>query len=154
MKAVGKIIIAGIAGTSLMTLYSYYRAKKEHQEYVEPVVINKLIDNSKALPEIDNTDTHPAGWALHYATGIFFIGGYYILWRNALNRPTNYKIIFMGAVSGVLGIIIWKTLFSSHDNPPYNNRMGYYRQLLTAHIVFAVVAVSTYKLLEENSSEE
>ncbi|MFL9836673.1 hypothetical protein ABS768_04135 [Flavobacterium sp. ST-75] len=147
MKAVGKIIIAGIAGTTLMTLYSYYRAKKEHQEYIEPVVMNKLIDNSQALPEIDNTYTHPAGWALHYAAGIFFIGGYYLLWQNTLNRPTTHKILFMGSFSGLIGILIWKTLFSSHDNPPYNNRMGYYRQLLIAHIVFTVTGVSTYKLL-------
>ena len=47
-----KIIGTGIVGTVFMTLYSYMKSKQEKQEYVEPVMINKLIDNSKNMPEI------------------------------------------------------------------------------------------------------
>jgi hypothetical protein len=79
MKAIDKIIIAGIVGTSFMTLYSYLKSKKEDEEYVEPVMINKLIDKSENLPSIRNEDAHPAGWGLHYATGIGFMAVYWLI---------------------------------------------------------------------------
>ncbi|KOS05442.1 hypothetical protein AM493_04915 [Flavobacterium akiainvivens] len=151
MKAIDKIIIAGIVGTSFMTLYSYLRSKKEDEEYVEPVMINKLIDNSENLPSISNEDAHPAGWGLHYATGIGFMAVYWLIWKKALARPTRNKILLLGILSGLVGIAVWKMLFSQHDRPPHNYRYGYYRQLLIAHIVFTLFSVTTYKLLDKEN---
>lgn len=147
MKAVEKIIIAGIVGTTCMTIYSYLKAKKEKEHYVEPVLLNELIDNSKNLPVIEKEETHPAGWTLHYATGVLFVLAYWLLWRKALYRPTIAKIITIGSLSGMTGILVWKILFSSHSDPPRNNRNGYYRQLFFAHIVFSVFAIVTYKVI-------
>lgn len=76
MKTIAKIMIAGIAGTTTMTLYSYWKSKREREEYVEPVMLNKLIDNAGDTPEIRDQDTHPAGWGLHYLTGIAFVAAY------------------------------------------------------------------------------
>lgn len=152
MKTAEKIIIAGIVGTTFMTLYSYMKAKKEKQEYVEPVMINKLVDNSKNLPEVQDNDTHPVGWGLHYATGIAFMGAYYLLWKKALVKPTPARIMATGIISGVVGIAVWKLLFSQHKNPPRNYRYGYYKQLLVAHIVFSIAGLSTYKALDTRKS--
>lgn len=150
MKTVEKIIIAGVAGTTFMTLYSYLRAKKEKQEYVEPVLINKLVDNSRKLPEVADNDTHPIGWGLHYATGVAFMGAYYLLWKKILVKPTTIRVITAGIISGAVGIIIWKLMFSQHKNPPENYRYGYYRQLLIAHVVFSIAGIVTYKALDNN----
>jgi len=150
MKAVEKIIIAGIVGTTFMTLYSYLKAKKENQEYVEPILINKLIDNSKILPPISDEEIHPAGWLLHYGTGIGFVSLYYLLWKRALTKPTLLKIFILGSLSGLAGIVVWKSLFMQHDRPPQNYRYGYYRQLLIAHLVFTFSALPTYKVLDES----
>lgn len=147
MKTVEKIIIAGVVGTTFMTLYSYLKAKKENQEYVEPVMINKLIGYSGNLPEIDNKNNHPAGWGLHYATGIVFIATYYWLWKKVLVKPTFLKMLITGIVSGAVGIAVWKMLFAQHKNPPQNYRYGYYKQLLIAHIVFSLTGIATYKAL-------
>lgn len=150
MKAFEKIIIAGVVGTTFMTLYSYLKAKKENQEYVEPIMINKLIDNSKNLPSIKDEEIHPAGWGLHYATGISFVGLYWLLWKKVLTKPTTAKILIVGSISGLAGIAVWKSLFTQHDRPPKNYRNGYYRQLFVAHIIFSIFALTTYKSLEQN----
>ncbi|WP_116788628.1 hypothetical protein [Flavobacterium psychrotrophum] len=147
MKTAEKIIIAGIVGTTVMTLYSYLKAKKEKQEYVEPVLINKLVDKSRNLPEVEDNDSHPLGWGLHYATGIAFMAAYYLLWKKVLKKPTLSRITITGVTSGIVGIAVWKLLFTQHDNPPHNYRYGYYKQLLIAHIVFSFAGIATYKAL-------
>ena len=151
MKTIEKIVVAGIVGTSFMTLYSYWKSKQEKQEYVEPVLINKLVDASENLPDVKNT--HPAGWALHYLTGISFVAGYWIIWHKALKKPTAPKIIVIGTSSGLIGIAIWKLLFAQHNNPPNNYRYGYYKQLLMAHIVFSAFAMATYKGLKHTNNK-
>lgn len=155
MKTAEKIIIAGIVGTTFMTLYSYWKSKDENQEYVEPVMLNKLIDNSDNMPEIEDNDTHPAGWGLHYLAGIAFVAAYWMLWRRVLKQPTGTKILVVGGLSGLTGIAVWKFLFTQHNDPPHNYRLGYYRQLLVAHIVFAAFALLSYKALQymENTAE-
>lgn len=148
MKNVEKIIIAGIVGTTFMTLYSYVKGRKENQEYVEPVLINKLINNSENLPYIHHENTNITGYVLHYATGIGFMALYYLLWKKVLYKPTLPKILLVGTVSGMAGIMAWKLFFMQHNRPPQNYRYGYYRQLLMAHIVFTLFAIPTYKLLD------
>lgn len=148
MKTAEKIIIAGIVGTTFMTLYSYLKAKKENQEYVEPIMINKLIDKSDNLPDIKDNYTHPAGWVMHYATGISFMALYYLLWKKALHKPNAGKIAIIGSISGLTGIAVWKFLLTQHDRPPHNYRYGYYKQLFFAHITFTLFAMCTYKGLE------
>lgn len=148
MKTAEKIIIAGIVGTTFMTLYSYWKSRQEKQEYVEPVMINKLIDKSDNLPDINDNDTHAAGWGLHYLTGIAFVSAYWLIWHKALLKPTISRILIIGTASGLTGIAVWKLLFKQHDNPPHNYRYGYYRQLLIAHILFSGFALASYKGLE------
>lgn len=148
MKTTKKIIIAGITGTTFMTLYSYWKSKQEKQQYLEPVMINKLIDKSENLPGLKDEDKHPAGWGLHYLAGIFFVASYWFISNKALRKPTATKIFLIGSLSGVVGIAVWKLLFVQHDNPPQNYRYGYYRQLLIAHIIFSAFALASYKGLE------
>ncbi|MFP9119059.1 hypothetical protein ACLI08_14805 [Flavobacterium sp. RNTU_13] len=154
MKTIEKIIIAGVVGTTFMTLYSYLKARKENQEYVEPIMINKLIDNSEDLPQIHDEESHPSGYILHYATGIGFMAVYYMAWEKALSKPTLSKILLIGVLSGVTGIAVWKLLFAQHSRPPQNYRHGYYRQLFIAHIIFTLFAISTYKVLDSNKHRE
>src|SRR5690606_14719754 len=111
----------------------------------EPVMLNKLIDKSENLPDINNEVMHPAGWMLHYLTGLLFIVCYWFVYRRSLKNPDAKKVILIGSISGITGIGIWKLLFYQHKKPPYNNRYGYYKQLYTAHIIFTLFALATYK---------
>lgn len=145
MKA-SKIILAGVLGTTFMTLYSYMISRKEKQQYVEPVLLNKLIDGSENLPDIENEETHPAGWLAHYGIGILFIVAYWVIWRRALQSPGPIRTLIIGALSGIVAIVAWKTMFAANANPPHNNRIGYFRQLFYAHLIFSALALTGYKL--------
>jgi hypothetical protein len=151
MKTTYKIAIAAFAGTTFMTLYSYWKSKKERQQYIEPVVLNKLVDKSENLPDIQNEALHPAGWVLHYLTGLGFMAAYWLLYRRLVKYPNARRIIIAGAISGVIGIAVWKTVFAQHKKPPYNNRYGYYRQLFIAHIIFTAFALTTYKIADKST---
>jgi hypothetical protein len=141
-----KIILAAAVGTSFMTLYSYIVSKREKDQFVEPVLLNELIDSSETLPDVEDKRSHPAGWAAHYGMGVLFVLAYYILWRRSLKSPGIIKGLVIGAASGLVGIIGWKIMFASNDNPPQNDRYNYYRQLFFAHMVFSVFALYGYKL--------
>jgi hypothetical protein len=141
-----KIIIAGIVGTSFMTLYSYYISKKEKDDFVEPVLLNELIDRSENLPDVEDKKTNPAGWVAHYALGVVFVLCYYVIWHRALKSPGIVRGLILGAGSGAVGIISWKLMFAANDNPPQNHRYKYYRQLFYAHLIFSTLALFGYKL--------
>jgi hypothetical protein len=145
---VSNILAAAIVGTSFMTLYSYIISKKEKDEFVEPVLINELIDGSETLPDIaeDEKEAHPAGWFAHYGIGVAFVFAYYILWRRSLTSPGIIKGLLLGSVSGLIGIVSWEIMFSANDDPPHNDRSKYYRQLFIAHLIFSVTSVYGYKL--------
>lgn len=143
-----KILIAGIAGTLLMTLFSYLLSKTENEQYREPELLNKLIDRSKNLPSVSDTRTNPIGWIAHFGIGIGFVAAYWLLWPKALDSPTIINVLILGAISGLVGIAAWKIFFTNHDNPPGNNRVGYYGQLFIAHLIFSAVAVLSFKGLE------
>jgi len=141
-----KIFAAAVVGTSSMTLYSYIISKKEKDQFVEPVLLNELMDRADALPNIDNTKANPAGWVAHYGLGVAFVLAYYILWRRSLTSPGIVKGLLIGAASGAVGIASWKLMFAANDNPPQNDRYRYYRQLFVAHLIFSTFALFGYKL--------
>jgi len=148
MKPIYKIIAASVIGTSFMTLYSYHRSRKENQQYREPVLLNKLINRSELLP-VTVEDNHPAGWVSHYAVGMLFVVTYYALWKKALHSPGPVRSLTIGTASGVIAIGAWKTMFAANDNPPANDRQGYYRQLFIAHLIFSSFALAAYKVSQK-----
>jgi len=150
MKAISKIIIAGIVGTTFMTLYSRYKSEDEDEQYTEPVLLNKLIDRSGMHVKVNNN--HPAGWLWHYSIGILFVTSYYVLWRKSLREPTLAKIFVVGSLSGVLAVADWELMFIINPNPPSNDRYGYYRQLFIAHLIFAGFALPTYSFLDSKDA--
>jgi len=153
MKAPIKIIVAGIVGTSFMTLYSYYKAKKENQQYKEPELLNKLIDRNKTV-DVDVSTKHAAGWVAHYGVGVLFVLSYWVLYRKALHSPGPIKVLVVGSGSAIVAVAAWKVMFSASPNPPDNNRFGYYRQLAIAHLIFTLFALATYRALDQSNKLE
>lgn len=153
MSTISKITLAAVAGTTFMTIYSYRRSKKQNEQFVEPVLLNKLIDKSENLPDIKDNTQNLTGWLLHYFAGLSFVGSYWLFWKKSLQKPTVPKTLVIGSLSGLAGILVWKSLFFQHKNPPGVKRKQYFRQLFTAHIIFTGFSLFTYKLLHkaENS---
>jgi hypothetical protein len=135
MITVRNTVLAAIAATSTMTLFSYIVSKKEGENFKEPELlgefINKSFDTSKKASE-------PLGWVVHYITGVGFTGAYKMLLSLTNRKPNVQNGISFGTFAGAIGVLTWNTLFKNHSNPPKTHRIGYYAQLMIAHLIFGL----------------
>ncbi len=125
-------MIDSIAGTTAMTLLSYYISDKKNRNYSEPELLAAMV--RKRAPGLSKKAALTAGWGMHYAIGIGMMAAFRgISKKGGLARPLIY-----GVAGGLLGIAAWKAMFKKHPNPPSADRSGFYKQLLPAHIVFCL----------------
>jgi hypothetical protein len=132
-----------ITGTSAMTLFSYLISEKRDQNFREPLVLADLI--ARFSPKIQKSDAALEGWALHYLAGFGFSYLYDRLWKSGKVKPTVFSGMLLGAASGVTGILVWKTVFKLHPNPPAKNLKKYFGHLMLAHIVFGAFSSLGYR---------
>lgn len=130
-----------------MTLFSYMIAEKRKKQFKEPELLNKLAQ--RADPNLKKINKkHWLGWLMHYSVGFSFATVYDYIWRRTDLAPTIKNSLVMGAVSGFLGILAWKTVFKLHPNPPSTHFKAFYKQLLVAHIIFGLFSRVGYQLPE------
>jgi hypothetical protein len=151
MNKAEKIIISGIVGTTFMTLFSYIVSELAHENFSEPEHLATMI--KRLVPPIDKEKSLIAGWSVHYAIGFLFCLVYFELWRSGKIKPTVTNGVLLGTVSGLIAVIVWKLTFKSHPSPPWVDYTNYYRQLVPAHVIFAVLATVTYRYILTGSDE-
>lgn len=138
-----QILISTIAATSAMTLFSYAVSASAREVYKEPLLLTyvltalhlKLPANFKIV----------LAWALHYLIGLFFVIGYHFLWINDYMELSLFSGLFLGAVSGIIGIIGWIILFKIIPKRPAIDFKGYYLQLFIAHVIFGLTSFLVYE---------
>ena len=143
MEAV-KILLATIAGTSAMTAFSYLASETFRELWKEPVLLNILTSRSSVALEPRRKSMF--GWFLHYLFGLVFVACYHWIWSSSYADPTWFCGLIFGIISGMIGIAGWFFLFKLTEAKPKIKVGKYYLQLFLAHIVFALVVVSVYKL--------
>lgn len=136
---VRKLLSGAVAGTSAMTLFSYYLSYKTDKQFKEPVLLNQLlrISNRNSL----------AGWNLHYLIGFLFTAGSHSFWKCKKIDPTFHSGLLLGLMYGFIGILGWHILFKLHSNPPSIKLRMYFFHLLAAHVIFGLGSTAGYKLL-------
>ena len=134
-----KIITAGIAGTTAMTIFSYYLSRKQAQNFREPQLLAELI--IKRIPSTGELGALMSGWILHYLVGVFFSGVYTCVPGGNPGRPVVVKFVLTGGLTGIIAIAGWRTLLQLHPDPPKLDRPRFYGQLITAHGIFGVVTL-------------
>jgi hypothetical protein len=143
MTSAKSIMTAGTAGTSAMTALSYLVSEEKNKQFKEPELLGELL--VRLVPQTGQRFAQTAGWAAHYAVGFGFTTVYNFLWRNTQMKPSFSGGLFLGAVSGVFGAAVWKTVFQLHPNPPKTDFKKYYLHLLVAHLVFGFATALTYR---------
>jgi hypothetical protein len=103
----------------------------------------------RLAPGISKKQSQVAGWGTHYAVGLLFVLVYRELWQSGKIKRNLRNGIILGALSGALAVGVWKTSLKAHPAPPWIDFTNYYIQLVPAHIVFAVCATLTSRLLDE-----
>ena len=137
------IIASGITGTSAMSAFSYAASEVDYANFREPEVLGKLLQ--RLVPDMNRTVANVAGWNMHYAVGFAFTTAYDQIWKKTPVRPSVASGAVLGAISGLIGIAVWKLTFNMHPNPPVKNLPKYFRHLLVAHIIFGIAAAEGYK---------
>lgn len=139
-----QIIISSIAATSIMTLFSYAVSASARELYKEPVLLTYILT---ALGiEVSMQVRIISGWILHYLIGLAFVIAYHFLWTYDIFEMSWPSTLFLGAISGVIGIVGWIIMFTIAPKKPDINFKGYYAQLFVAHVIFTIVAFVVYQL--------
>jgi hypothetical protein len=144
-----KIFIAGITGTSLMTVFSYQVSQDKKEQFREPLLLHKLI--SRLLPPKYQYNPTVDGWTLHYSVGLMFNVVYDALWQRMKSKPSLANGMLTGAISGLIGASIWKIILKLPPNPPAVDVRKYYYHLVAAHIVFGVFSAMGYRAVPERN---
>lgn len=143
---IAKIILATLAGTSVMTAFSYVASESFKKLWKEPVLLNIVAERAR----IDFSPARKSafGWIIHYAIGLAFVLAYHIIWKYSDFDPTWFCGLIFGIISGLIGIFSWFFLFRIPDEKPKIKIRQYYLQLFFAHVFFALATVGIYKLFD------
>lgn len=147
MKRVINTGLAGIGGTTVMTLFSYGLGRIVKDNFNEPEHLTTLI-NRLPLP-VSSKMSRVIGWSLHYTVGLLFTIVYTELWENQKLHPDVKNTVALGGLSGALAVAVWKSTLKLHPLPPWINYRRYYMQLVPAHVIFALGTMATYKLVKQ-----
>jgi hypothetical protein len=79
---------------------------------------------------------------MHGSMGLFFAWTYQRLPEIRKMYPDLPDEIFVGVANGIVGIILWKLVFSLHPNPPQIDFKRFYQHLILAHIIFSTTTLS------------
>jgi Na+/proline symporter len=148
MNKIAKTALTGFGGTTVMTGGSELMSLLFGENFREPDHLETMI--SRLAPHLSGRAKKLAGWGAHYAMGFVFAAVYVELWETRKIKHNLKNGIILGMVSGLLGLLIWKGTFKAHPLPPWLNYTHYYLQRIPAHIIFAVAATLTYRLIKEN----
>jgi hypothetical protein len=148
MNQFQKTALAGFMGTSFMTASSELMSLVMGENFREPDHLETMV--GRLAPFLSKHAKKIAGWGAHYAVGFMFAAIYVELWESHKIKHTIKNGLILGTLSGILGFLIWKGTFKAHPLPPWLNYKHFYLQRIPAHIVFAVFATITYKLVKAN----
>lgn len=130
-----------------MTLFSYLVSIADGENFSEPERLGQLAD--RLTPKLNKQQSQALGWLGHYAVGLLFALVYVELWHRGKLKPDFYTCLWLGGLSGIFAVAIWKTTFKLHPLPPSLSFNKYYLQLIPAHMVFAVFAGIGYRILKK-----
>lgn len=131
--------LTALAATTMMTIFSYVLSYIVKVNFKEPEHLSVML---KRIPIHDMV----AGWAVHYFVGLLFVVAYFLMWKNGIEANTGSGLV-IGAISGLIAVLVWHLTLKLHPYPPRIHRIPFYIQLVPAHIVFAIAATWVYQLL-------
>ena len=151
MDKISKTALSGIGGTTVMTAGSALMSLMMNENFREPEHLGTMI--GRVAPFLSKKAQLLAGWGAHYGMGFVFAAVYVELWETGKIKHTIKNGLILGFLSGVLGMLVWKGTFKAHPLPPFINKSNFYIQRIPAHIVFAVFATISYRLIKAQEEE-
>ncbi len=142
-------VLSGVFGTIAMTLFMYFYSFISHRfTKVIHILGNMLVGERNYYSP--NKMAFIVGSIAHFGVGALFSFSYFLLWNWGVFKINLQDSIMIGAVSGVIAIVVWKGYLSVHSNPPKISQGHYFLALFLAHIVFGLVSVNVFQLITNN----
>ncbi|MBK6264074.1 hypothetical protein JKA74_03415 [Marivirga sp. S37H4] len=143
-------IFSGLAGTLIMTaiMYLYARVSKKDTRVVH--VLGTMLTGSSSQVSLESKKVLLTGSMAHLGIGMLFSLMYFLLWNWGVFDITVTDSVIIGALSGGISIIVWRSYFVLHRNPPVLSLFHYFIALFISHIVFGVVTVNMFRLISDD----
>lgn len=139
----GNILLAALAGTTSMTLFSYLVSRKKNKDFKEPKLLGKMV--YRAIPDIKKRTAKVAGWSLHCGTGLAFTIAYKVLLDDTKLKSNLPEAVLLGIANGIVAVGIWGTVFILHPDPPEIHFKRFFGHLILAHVFFATPSLLILK---------
>lgn len=140
MIPISQIIVVGIYATVAMTAFSYIFSYVFKGNFKEPQLLNYLLDKSPTV-RLSICREHINGWLIHFSIGCFFVMVFKILHSLYAIPVTLQTGVIFGLLAGLVGMVVWHFLFYLHPHPPRIKKVGFYIQLVIAHLIFGIVMI-------------
>lgn len=139
--------LAGLAGTTAFTAFSYLVAGIFKKKFEEPELLGTMIN--RVTPTLDKEESQFSGWMLHYLTGVGFAAAYQYILKETDSKPSIDKGIIAGLLTVLPASLIWHTAFEIHPAPPRKGSLDYYTQLTIGHAIFGAVSFAMLRYLKK-----
>jgi len=144
-----RIFGSSVAGTTAMSLFSYFLSGPGARNFREPNLLGKLIQ--RVLPVKTKTSAQMAGWGLHYLVGLLFAETYAPLWTGRPQADMKTGLV-LGGISGIAAILIWRFTYAIHPYPPAVHFVLFAAQLFFAHVIFGVFTALGYDVATKSAN--
>ncbi|MFD2036692.1 hypothetical protein ACFSKL_17945 [Belliella marina] len=142
-------VFSGVVGTIAMTIVMYIYSKIVHQNTKVVHVLGTMLTGGQDS-QIDDKKIFWAGCVGHTGVGVLFSFAYFLLWNWGIFRINFEDSVWVGILSGLVAIVIWRTYFNLHRSPPAVSLNHYSIALFLAHIVFGIVTVNLFFIIVKN----
>jgi hypothetical protein len=141
-----KLIVAGTAGTALMTAFVYVIAMFYDKRLKVVKVLGTMVTNRTTVEKGLSGHAYAivSGILVHYFVGVLFALLYGLLWQNGIGSPSLTSAILFGFINGVIAICGWRIFIALHPNPPILPLKAYLLCILAGHLFYAIGTVIVF----------
>ena len=138
------VIISGVAGTLVMTLFSQLVSKKEDKDFNEPRLLATIEEDKLSIP---SPVSPVAGWASHLGVGIGWALVFDLYKKYLRSNPSVSDVLKFGTIGGIAAIGSWRQLLDMcpGHSPAYYRK--FFSQLFIDHLIFFLTISAAGKLL-------
>jgi len=143
-------IIAGIAGTWLMTLFMDLASFVTRNNFYVPKILGTMVTlQTTTSRKLSGTFKSVFwGYILHYAIGCMFAVVYFKLSILSGIRPTSYlNALVFGALAGIIAVVFWFCFIRLHPLPPKIKLGLYLTFIYLGHFMFALGMNWAFRLI-------
>lgn len=144
-------IIAGIAGTFLMTLFMDAATWFTKYNFHVPSILGTMVTmETKPSGNISNSTISKVwGYVLHYLIGIFYAVLYQNLIQAGIGSGSYGYALLFGTVVGLVAVIFWYSFFKLHPMAPVVRLPLYLVFIFLGHPLLAITMKATFKVLAQ-----